>query len=476
MRFKLFALLVLACLVAVGAAQPVPRKGEKLKVTGIATDAGLVTVGWLRMHRPDLLAAAAKSVKAGKSNRFSLDSLFSPKMQARLANVVFQPPVTKPGAKSPTGWGQIAASQTEPLTVEYTPNPLRFPDVWDKQTVTCTLHLVAPDDGPVTAALGAKSPFAIKRITAFDGTVMRAAVRQAQIATRRVGAETLKAPWTIRAKAGQDVDITLSFSPKFDLFSFTAGPKSDKLSVRGGGFGPGLRPWSISVPVSGMFEGIAIGVIPIAIDRDITVITDIVWQPGVPQTFTGQVELINAGGDAAGVLEAEGLPAGITMKPVNVTVPAGKTVTATVTFAIDQLSHFYEYLADGTSVDLNVKFKHAGQTQDVIMGATFYVGQHLWEWQGSVSSVNFQTSFAIFKNGYFMAGTCGYNANLIIGFEVTAVADLNGMEVMNVGCPVSTNSNFETDYKFTRSVFKDKYIEFITSPIRFTVTATATGP
>jgi hypothetical protein len=482
MNFKSrIALLIVAVLVVPGLTRPAKaqqaaaRKKPPVTAKFTLTDMGLVTNSYLRMHRPDLLRQLALDVKAGKAPQKTLDSIVEPKLQSRLNGLTVAATNGKPTLQKANGasWSQIALSVAQAPEVDFTPSQLRFPDTWDKQTGTCTLHLTAPTDGWITAALGPKSPFTIKSMVALTGTTIRP-VRAGAVAVRKGGTQVVKAPWSIQAAAGQDVDINLSFSPVFDLFSFTAGLYKDKLTVKGGGVGPGTRPWAISAPVAGMFNGIPIGVIGIAVDRDIDVVTDVEWYPGKPQTFQGQVKLINAGPTASGTIVAEGLPNGLSLAPVNITVPAGQTVTVTLTFALDQMTPFYDNLTDGTEVPLGVHFNHGSQSQEIIMDATLYLGQHLWEWQNNVASVNFECSFAIFKTGYFMAGICGFDANVFLGYEITAIGDLNNMEVMNMGVSVSPMSNFSTGYKFTRQVFKDNYIQFITSPIRMTVTANPT--
>ncbi len=437
------------------------------------TDSGLVTNGYLRMRRPDLLLSRFKAVKAGKATQLSLDTLVSPKLQTRLGALVVPPNSGKPTAPSGglSTWGQLAANLGVAPQVDYSPAQLSFAPSWDKQTVTCTLHLDSPTDGPISAWLGPKSPFTIKSMVAYDGAVARQATRGGTLLVRKTATETTKAPWTLTVAAGQEVDITLSFSPKFNPGSFPAGLYKDTLIVRDTGLSPGVIPWDLSVPVSGMFNGIQIGVIGLAIDRDSTVVTDPVWQPGVPQTFDVQIELINPGPDANGTLVAQGLPTGLSMKPVNIDVPAGKTVTTTVTFAVDQMTHFYDYLTDGTEVPLGIQFNHGGTSQDITADATFYVGTHMWTWYGNVTSINFEATFSIDKTGMFYAGIAGYNANVFVGFDVTVTGVLNGMQVINMGVSVSRLSNFEDDYHFVRSEFKNNYVQFITSPLHMTVSA-----
>ena len=445
-------------------------------------DNGLVTASYLRMHHPEALLRLAKQVQAGKANQRTLDTVIarglqpgvlaisSPKAPAGSQKFVIGKPQL---AHTASKWGVIANTGVNLNLIDYSPTSLKFPDSWDQQTVTATLHVTSNTDGPVTAALGANSPFAIKSMTIYDGTITQHVGFGGQpIALRKVEAQVTHAPWSIDANAGQDVDIELSFSPKFNLNSFTAGVKKDTLAVKGSYWNPNdpvEKPWKLSVPVSGLFKGIQVDVIFEADEDNVTFITPPAYNPSVKQNFEITATLVNVGQDVNGTIVGNDLGPGLSMAPIPITLAKGKTMKTTLVFSIDPESTLYLTLPYGHQVPIGAKLELPGRSSTISMTMTPYDGIHEWDFLGSGAGVDFNADFWMYSSGDFTFNIEGYNNNWFWSDEVSVDGRFNGVQYINLAVTASNLSNFSDFYGFNRSQFKADYVGFLHTPLYMTV-------
>lgn len=490
--------LVLSSLVAFATPQTQRKISQKAKITPILVqtpakkpldasvdftmvDGGVVTASYFRMHHADMLSDMADQVKGGQMRQGTLDSLITPVKQSALYRRKSVPAAMPPSTSVRTQkfntkslYSQVETNKA-PLfaelfgsNVEFAPKEPKFPDVWDKQTVNAVIHVTSATDGPVTVSLGANSPFYIKKLAAYDGRVANVRVRSGGSASKKqAAAQTLQAPWTITTTAGQDVDITLGFSPHFDLFKFAAGYYKDIVTVSGQYWNPNApkqKPWSVGIPVSGRFNGVMIGTIFYAEDRSAEAIEDPSYDPKVPKAIEYQVCVVNAGAPVTGTIVPEGLPAGVTMQPIPMSVGTGQAVHATLTFNVDRQSAFYLSKAYDTPYTFAARFVHGKKSELVEVDAKFYPGIHVWDWKGKVGTVDVSTHFSLFSTGDFDFSYSGFNNDLVFDYAVSALGDFGGRRVVNVVKSVSNNSSFNYHYGFNVADLKTNYLTYIQMP------------
>ncbi len=467
-----------------------PATGEKKTSTVdfIMVDRGLVTPSFIRMHHPEMLQSMVNQVQTGQIKQLTLDTLVPQTLQAGLFKQ--PPPAPKPTttahskvrkittgvqvqAYSPVSkYHDLAYQGLRVINVEHSPKEMKFPESWDKQTVTSTVHIISQTDGPVTASLGPRSPFYIRSMTAYDGYVLNARTRVGVTSKRKVASSTTHAPWTLTTNAGQDVDVTLGFSPKFDLFNFVAGYYKDTLTVEGKYWNPNQpkeNPWSLDVPVSGRFNGILIGVVFFSDEGSATVITDPAYDPKVPQSVEIPVTIMNAGADANGTIVGDGLPAGVTMQSVPIYVPSGQTRHATLVFNIDRESPFYFAMTTETPIPIGAKFIHGNKSETVGLAMTCYKGVHEWTYDGSAGSVDFKTDFYLFSTGDFHFSIWGQNKNIVFGYDVQARGGFGAQEYVNIALSVDSDDSFSKSFGFNVAALKSNYLNYIHQPFHVRV-------
>lgn len=354
--------------------------------------------------------------------------------------------------------------------VEHAPANVIFPEAWDKQTVTAVLRVTSNTDGPLTAALGPNSPFVIQSLTIFDGLIVPD--RGGQMAMRKVASKVIRAPWTIITNAGQDVEVRLAFAPHFDLFTFAAGTYKDTLTVAGTFWNPGdpKEPsWSLKVPVSGKFNGLALDVVVLADDWHPEVVTDPIYSPSVPQAFPLVFHLINTRDAVTGTLSAEGLPAGVTAQAMNVAVGKGQSKAVTLVFSIDRRSEFYRYSPREVPVPFDVTFRHDGKSIPLHLDFTIYEGFHHWYLSGTCGSFDFGASLDLTATGDFYFSGDGFNGNLFRPINVQMTGGFSGSPLINCGFNVGANSSGGYHYGWNTPNVQSNYLTWIHQPLTLNV-------
>ncbi len=234
-------------------------------------------------------------------------------------------PTHKPGGVAPT----VVNIPT------HSPDRLEFGAVWDGEKQVRTFDVTSNGKGYLVAEIP-KGPFHIVEYREF-GLPIRS--RDGQ----KVGKNLkIRIPYgdnesrTISWQIDPDVEVQIdvAFNPKFDLASMTAGEKTWTLKVSG----PGpYAAWQLGIPLHGVFHGLRGGVL-LRAGGDVDVVE--------PDTsFRKTVTLVGAPDRAiTGVLHASVdyppvVVGYVTANDVTVTVPAGKTIEATITFQLRDYWH-----------------------------------------------------------------------------------------------------------------------------------------
>lgn len=457
------------------------QAGATASKTFTLKDEGKVTAAYLRQYHPEALFGLAAGIKAGKVPAAQARGLLSPHLQGKLSMAT---PNVKPrlAVLSPAGQGGVKARAPGPWRsalmahgialneVEHSPASLVFPEVWDKQTVTAVLRVTSNTDGPLTAALAPNSAFLIQSLTIFDGTIVP--VQGGQMAMRKVAAKVTRAPWTIMTNAGQDVEVRLAFAPHFNLFNFAAGTYKDTLTVAGTFWNPGdpKEPsWSLKIPVSGKFNGLALDVLLFADDWHPEVVTDPSYVPSIPQTFPLVFHLVNTRDAVTGTLSAEGLPSGVKAQPMNVAVGKGQTKTVTLVLSIDRQSDFYVRSPREVSIPFDVIFRHDGKTIPAHLDFTIYEGFHHWSLAGTCGPFDFGASLDLTATGDFHFSGDGFNGNLFRPISVAMTGGFPGSPLINCVFNVDANSSGGYHYGWNTLSVQSNYLSWIHQPLTLTV-------
>jgi hypothetical protein len=442
------------------------------------TDGGNVTASYLRQNCPDLLLGLGASVKAGKVPPSKLKGLLTPQLQSRIALAapasLLQGAAARitvipaaPSSRQPGPWRTALGSRGLTLVeVEHSPANLVFPESWDNQTVLATLHVTSNTDGPVTVSLGPRSPFTIQSLTIYDGLIIP--MRGSMKASRKVGSQVTRPPWTIVTNAGQDVDVRLAFSPHFNLFNFAAGIYKDTLTATGTYWNPGdpKEPsWTLRVPVSARFNGLALDVLVLAEDWHPELVTDPVYNPSVPQHLPLAFRLINTRDAVTGVLSGDGLPAGVSVAPATVTIGKGQSKVVPMDVSIDRSSAFYLTAPRDTAIPLNFKFQHGAKVIPVQLGLTIYEGFHLWNLSGSCGPVDFKGHLMLYATGDFHYSANGFNNNLIRPVSVAMTGGFPGAPLINCVFNISANSSGSTSYGWNTANIQSHYLTWLQQPL-----------
>lgn len=445
------------------------------------TDQGSVTAAYLRLNHPEVLFGITAEVKAGRLPSTQLRGLLSSQLQGRLSAATSNPKIrpaslaltTTGGATShaPGAWqSALAAHGLQMREVEHAPASLVFPECWDKQTVTAVLRVTSNTDGPLTVALGPKSPFTIQSLTIYDGLIVGGSM--GQMPARKVAAKVTRPPWMIATNAGQDVEVRLAFSPHFDLFNFTAGTYKDTLSVTGTYWNPGdpKEPsWSLKVPVTGRFDGLALDVIVLADEWHPEVISEASYDPSVPLRVPLGFHLLNFHDAVTGTLSGEGLPAGVSVQPATITVGKVESKAVRLDLVIDRQSAFYLNRPMEVPVPLSFAFHHGGKTVPTHLDLTFYQGFHQWHLSGTCGSVDFSANLNLTAAGDFYFNGNAFNNNLFRPVNVAMLGGFGGSPLINCAFNVDSNSSASKSYGWNTPNVQSHFLTWAHQPLTLKV-------
>ena len=235
----------------------------------------------------------------------------------------------------------------EPVTVN-------FGSVFSGDSRRAVVKVVSPRDGKVTIALAPNSPFSIADVKVYGmaetksaGAASTQALKQAPAPqqlkpagpsaapslmssfSRSLLATSTNAPFTVAAREGNEMVVTLVFAPKFDLANGPyVGDHNTMLAINGG-------MWKTSVPVSGRFEGLKIGIVAVMSNPDVDVFAG---KTGA----LSDAELVLTNTDKQPVfvqVSAKQLPPGFAMTQLVIRIPAGQTSKATLPVTASTAMH-----------------------------------------------------------------------------------------------------------------------------------------
>ena len=263
--------------------------------------------------------------------------------------------VMQKGFKSGPGATDVAVLNSGAINTAVVASPMavNFGSVFSGDSRSSVVKVVSPRDGNVTVALAPNSPFRIVDVKVFGmvetksaGATSNKALKQPSTpqlkATGPSAAPTLvsnfsrsllatstSAPFTLAAREGNELVVSLVFAPKFDLMNGPpVGDHNTTLAINGG-------LWKTSVPVSGRFEGLKIGLIAVMSNPDVTVFTG---RTGA----LSDVELVLINADKQPVsaqISAKQLPPGFALAQLNVQIPAGQTRKVTLPVTASNAMH-----------------------------------------------------------------------------------------------------------------------------------------
>lgn len=427
-----------------------PSQAQDKEDTGIVTipvkPAEFVTWGYLRMHAPDEIVSTLRDVQAGKRSAHVLEGLSSPERISQLLaarypdtqtstppgqqdvasrglNSKVLPAISQQAIRSSPSAGVSAISPAQaatsiknltwtslvtgsaaekigsaikvPLLADFSPKQLALGSIWDGQKPRASVRIIASREGPVTVSLAKPRPFRIVEMHASSGVLRRMAAKlQTATVVNSVPAQSrTQPPWTVVAQSGQDVLVTVEFAPHFDLFSGdSAGQYRTTLDVYG-------DRWSAQVPVSGYFNGIKIGMVPMLDSYQVDVINPFAFASPhdcamqIPQGLT----LSNADQQAhTVVVEASGFPGQFSMGPITVTIPGRATQHVPLPIILHCLTQI-----SSNRFELNLKITYDGQERSTgfVLGVYPYI--YRWQADGNLGSCKYTSTFTAHPDGQF---------------------------------------------------------------------------
>lgn len=447
----------------------------------VADFVGPVSWGYLRMNAPEIVVGMIQEVQAGRMNANMLQGLASPdQLKALLTTKYDMQQITtrslvpnpqsflqdsKVIGKAPEGsqgtfrkpstaataarmyrkvdWASVvgltqpapnleAVARTVRVT-DFAPQVLAMGSLYDGQTRRGTVRIAAPKEGTVTASLPPKTPFRIVKIGAATGVFQKvtAAVSiSGQVVTPQVADLATSPPFTIPVRSGQDVLVTVEFVPHFDLFSGTfVGNHQTALDI----IGPN---WFASVPASGRFEGIRIGVVPALESSEIDIVNtefaDARCGYAIPQALT----LSNAEQRPHQVsIVPDNFPDQFSFTPFTVSLGPGQTQKVALPIKLHCVSNepYIKTFYLGLKVRYETVERKPGFTVRVIPPT------YAWQKKGELGSCSYHMELYIMSNGYRDLFGAAFNNNLVFprGYELAVYMVGGKIGEINLSLPAN---------------------------------------
>lgn len=409
------------------------QAGDTGFVSALSRFAGPITWGYLRLNAPEVVVQTIQQVQAGRMDPNVLQGLASPDSLKSLLATKFDlqqlsaksagtaPPTSSAVARTLTqnklDWtavvnqSQAGNSLLRPgaamptLRVnDFTPQQLALGSIWDGQTARSVVRITALFEGLVTASLPPNTPFRIVQVAAATGLFQRSsAALSAVTATPQQVTVTASNPFAAYAKAGQDVLVTVEFAPHFDLFSQPAGIYQTTLNVSG-------HNWFASVPVSGLFNGLKLGVIPAldAYQMDVINPPDLSGGNQCAVPIPQSVKLTNVDQQSHTVLvEPAAFPGQFSMLPATVTVQPGATQYMPLAITLHCLSAQYS-----REFQLNLKITYEGQQRSTSFTLVIYPYMYMWEADGTLGGCQYASTFTAYSDGQFHLLVTGISSTI----------------------------------------------------------------
>lgn len=359
-------------------------------------------------------------------------------------------------------------------TSDFTPQQLALGSAWEGQTRRASVRITAAREGPVTAALPPKTPFRIIRVSAATGVLQRTVSAVAslggQAVTRQEGEVATKAPFTVSARSGQDIVVTVEFAPVFAPFGSRGTPVGNHqatLEVSG-------RKWFANVPVSARFEGIKLGVIPLLEHSEVTIINTAVYDMNrcgydIPQTLT----LMNAEQQPRAVtVTPEKLPDPFSFNPITVQMGPGETKKVPLAIRLHCISDYP--LVRG--FDLPFKIAYPGQERRVSFSVDVYPPIYKATRKGELGSCDYHIELYILPNGYRDLLTAVFNNNLFFGRSFDLSVYFAGGKIGEAHLQPPGNASRSLRYGMKLQPLADRYTTLFGEVPNFQMRCFSRGP
>jgi len=359
------------------------------------------------------------------------------------------------------------------IVSDFTPPQLFMGNLYDGQTQRVTLRITSPVEGTVTALLPPNKPFRIVEVAAGSGILDRiqitATMKTGEVrpVTEQKVYKTSKPPFAVSARAGQDILITVEFAPKFNLFSGTpVGNHQTTLEISG-------NKWFASVPVSGRFQGIRIGVLPYLENSEVTIVNtefaDTRCGYAIPQVLT----LSNAEQIAHQVtITPDNFPDQFSFNPLTVSLGPGETKKIPLTIKLHCISDYVLV----RNFYLPFKISYANQERQT--GFTVHVipSHYAWKKKGELGSCDYHIELYILPNGYRDLFVAAFNNNLAFprNFELSVFMAGGKIGEANFGMSGNTGNNLR--YGLVLPPLASQYPSLFGHVPQFNMTCAKRGP
>jgi hypothetical protein len=305
----------------------------------------------------------------------------------------------------------------------------------------------------VTASLPPNTPFRIAEVAAASGILDRiqltATVKGVvQPVTERKVYRTTKPPFTVSARAGQDILITVEFVPKFNIFSGTpVGNHQTTLEISG-------NKWFASVPVLGRFEGIRIGVLPYLENSEVTIVNTEFADTRCGYAISQVLILSNAEQQAHQVtITPDNFPDQFSFNPL--TVPLGPGETKKVPLAI-KLHCISDYVLV-RNFYLPFKISYAGQERQTGFTVSVIPSHYAWKKKGELGSCDYHIELYILPNGYRDLFVAAFNNNLVFPRNFELSVFLTGGKIGEANFGMSGNTGKDLRYGMVLQPLASQY-------------------
>ncbi len=362
------------------------------------------------------------------------------------------------------------------VVVDYSPELLAFPALYEGERADKLLLLTSPTDGPVTLALPKNKNFRILQMRVYDGKVGEKVVAGGKKSQGPIYVSRSAEPWTMDAAAGQSVGVIVRFQPDFNIVNNGAGNKTQTLEINGRHWNttqPKQPPWNVKVPVKGRFKGINLGVISFPENAEIEVIHPNGYDPKQKHVFYASIVMINSKEAATGTVRPISLPNGVTMQPFNVSIAKGEKKTVKVPIYMDRQAKDSLWRYPEVTRDLWLEVKFGQRSSQVGFNVTVYPSYHMWSFNGvDVGSCTVAGDFALYGSGEFRFFGLAENDDIFIARQVFFRGGFDGSDShVNLFLHVDANDVAYNSYGFVRKEFKDFYTSYIHKllPIKVTV-------
>jgi hypothetical protein len=446
----------------------------------------LASWAYLKMQYPELVLGALRAVEAGMLTRAILEDIAGAESRARLEKATWAnaPEIPKealrglpprddaavPTSGPNSAWHLLRSHVPDPAGAfpDYAPKSLDFKTVSNKQISSSSVWLTANADGKVLASVPPGTPFRVKEIISYDGTLRvdsglpTVGGGLATRAVRRVWDWRKGPPFELPVRAGQEFRVIVDFAPVFDFFTMPAGNYTSRLDVEG-------DAWHIKVPITGTLRGLDVA--GFVIETDVDELTVATWYPTTDLPVPTKLRIMNIGKAPQTVtLSADVLPPGVTFDggPRTIVLAGNETRWVNIQFLLSR-SGSGEGWHYGFGQVVTLRAERETGDSYVSLGLNIIQPKYAWTWGGAPLGVNVQLAYVIFATGHFQFSRAVVNDSVFpASFAFKFLLD--GVEFGNFAGSVDSMFSHGKDfysYGFYRPEFKSQYGHWVRASAYF---------